>query len=360
MKRLSRISSEQFSFLMSKIVDPKGLLKSFYSVDREKVNYRGGAAYFSENGFDISDYIKEILKKPMVIDPGHIGGLYEDFRKIEINKNIIIQEGNLALKTAQYLQDYLKKNHLSSILTRNDLLPVTKIKIDDMKIDRNKSLDLLKLRNIKRRFNDINIFLRAKNFVDKDILARSDFINKSKSKLAISVHFSGDLNKVRTTKNGIFTIIAGNFNNEREAELDLDRRRQGVLKTIRAKNEDIVESEFKRIKNLVLSGNLLVSYELAKLLVKEMKSHLNLKEVAEREVPEFHKVEDGVYAASLILTKNVKMPLVITEGPYQNNIDEIKSLYANDSRIKSYAAAISAGIVKFINSSNPLLESFYM
>ena len=104
------ISREDFLFQMNNILDPQGFL-------RGQVRCHGTQLSIANRTYQLNTepFTYTLPHHPtLLLDPGHVGGKYDDLRKMITNRGDVIQEGVLTLKTAQYLQELLQKKHEST------------------------------------------------------------------------------------------------------------------------------------------------------------------------------------------------------------------------------------------------------
>ena len=219
----------------------------------------------------------------IALDPGHFGGtlsVLED-RHFVFSANEPVKEGDLNLKVSLLLKQMLEEAGIKVLLSRG-------------------SYKNFKT-GLKFTLKDFQNF-KLQNW-NKRVLK----INKFKPDLTIAIHFNSNCyssNIVKTEVNGVMTFIY-------------------------SKDKELV----KWAK--IVSKNLSADFKLPFCEKKWF-----LKDVALL----WEDLGNGVNFRELFILKNVKSPIVLTEGPLMNNLEVYRSLISDDSLQVVYARSLFKSI----------------
>lgn len=278
----------------------------------------------------------------IAIDPGHFGGPYAllEERFIDIPENecrIQFDEGTLSFLTASYLKQLLEKEGAVVFLTRESI--GTGAYEDSF-------FDWLKKKPEYWTNIPLNKIFRL-YFNPLDLRARAEKINQFQPDLAVIIHYNShhtegavSSNHCTTASNYNLVFIPGAFCGTELLEKD-------------------ARYEFLR---LVCTKDLESSLSLSKKLLDRFTEVLKVPLVNDTDGARYLskcciKVEEGIFARNLALTRLVHNPVCYGETLIQNNCTECQKLGKKDimiddipcsSRIKDVATCYFEGIKAFL------------
>lgn len=283
----------------------------------------------------------------IAIDPGHFGGplsrIEERFIDIppslDRESSLQFDEGTLSFLTARYLQILLEKEGAVVLLTREGIgkggLPVG-------------FFDWLK-ENPKLWTPDSTMRKLFKYYNQTDLHARAEKINAFKPDLSIVIHFNAHHGQDPNATNS--SITPSNFN---------------MVFVPGAFIGDELADEASRYEflRLLISDDLSNSLSLSQAVLGKFTEILSIPPVNSNDGARYLetaclKVDEGIYARNLALTRMIHGPLCYGETLVQNNIDESKNLARQDfviagmncsSRIKQVAEAYFEGIKSYLTA----------
>lgn len=328
---MGRVTAAELKWQLQSILDPGGYLDGKYDIQGTALTLPDGST-------------TRLLESPLptsfshtmriILDPGHIGGTWQDLRRIQVGDGRIVREGDLTWLTVVRLRSLLANDGHTVTLTRTRGQPVTTLLPESVSDDPNlfpkPFIDTYKRWQVTDGMEDATI-RRALLWLQSDIDARRELIALSGADFGLSLHYAGDLKNAVTDANGIFAILSGNYTEAYLSELD---------------NQMMV-------MRMALSGNLLIALHLCQTILSEMTDRLRVPYIATEAVQSdgFHLVSEGVFSADLRLLKQCDLPLAIIEGPYQNNRAELKK--SDSTRSAEFSLAVYAGIRRWIAHSHP-------
>lgn len=224
------------------------------------------------------------MKKRILIDPGHVGKSFFDFRDFTIN-NIQFNEGDFCYAWAEVLKKFIVEKGNDCVLSRIKGQP--SLVIDpEFQLRRKRELILnigveasLKKFRVPRKFfpeHSVEELLEAAIQNEADLLNRAKIANENKFDFCLSLHLNGDPNSLKTEKNGIC-----GFTNH------------------------ISKSHYYLFQNII-------------------ENIANTTKLQVIENDDLEKVGKGLFIDdSLTLLKNIKVPTLLIEGPFQNNPNEL-------------------------------------
>lgn len=294
---------------------------------------------------------KSLVGVKIALDPGHFGGPFayleerfidipsSEFSEEEEGYSLQFDEGTLSYLTASYLKILLEKEGAIVYLTRRGIgeggLP-------------SGFFDWLK-ENPKLWTSDTTLRKLFKLYNQADLYARAEKVNAFAPDLSVILHFNAhtqpgqnDSNSRVTAHNFNLVFIPGAFN---AAELGSERSRYEFLRLLLGKD---------LYRSLALSRSILTAFT----------DHLRVPIVCELDEARYLesaclKVEEGIYARNLTLTRLIHGPLCYGESLIQNNANEAVHLSKRDfvidgvscsSRIKEVAEAYFQGIKEYLRS----------
>lgn len=323
------------------------VLLSLVKPNAKKFNYW---EVLDESSFDT---IKKTLLNgvKIALDPGHVA---LDMQMAEIEgkylkiDNLELFESNLTLRTAYKLKDLLENEGAEVFVTRNENGLVHKgITYDDWlskdfyrvtdslyKLDEIDSVDVIKLTKYYKGDTDYGrkvIFHKV--FKHLDTRHRAKIINEWKPDVTLVMHYNVDEENIpwkeTTTKNYAMAFVPGSFC-------------AGELST----TED--RFEFLRI---LLSENNQTSSEVSKEVIQSVSIQLSIPLADTHDATYLstycQKVDKGLYARNLALTRLIRSPVCYAEGLYQDNEKEITNLTKDDDRIEEVAKAYFMGLKNY-------------
>ncbi len=230
----------------------------------------------------------QALIKSLLIDPGHVGAPFFDFRQFKMDE-IEFHEGDFSFAWAEALKAALVEKISKVVLTRPKRQPSVMIGAKE-RLSRKEELvatigaeAALKKFRVPRAFfpsSSVDELLEAAIQNEGDLLKRSQTGNAEKYDLCLSLHLNGDPTSLKTEKNGIC-----GFTN------------------------DASSSQYPLFQKIIKNISTLTSLPI-----------LN-------QVEDLAEAATGVFTdESLTLLKNIKIPTLLIEGPFQNNQAELKLL----------------------------------
>jgi len=315
------------------------------------VEYRLRLASKSKNKEKKKTKSKGLVGLKVAIDPGHFGGPYARLEEryidippsLERKESVQFDEGTLSFLTAMYLKILLEKEGAIVMITRDSV--GKGVYAEDF-------FDWLK-KNPNLWWGEISLnSLFRKYYNPLDLRARAAKINAFTPDLTVVIHYNShhveeeySSNSCVTPNNYNLVFIPGAFCRN---ELAMEESRYEFLRLL--VTEDV-------------SNSLLLSSAILDRFVK----HLDIPVVSKADGARYLdkvclKVDEGIYARNLALTRLIHGPVCYGETLIQNNIDECMNLSRQDfvingllcsSRIKQVAEAYFEGIKEFLLTKNP-------
>ncbi|MBA3723235.1 MAG: N-acetylmuramoyl-L-alanine amidase [Parachlamydiaceae bacterium] len=288
---------------------------------------------------------KKLDQMKIAIDPGHFGGCFSSLeqRRIfvtqkncsHISEEILFEEATLNLLTAKILKSLLEKEGVSVLLTKENL---------GCGVYEKNFWVWLKEQPPSNKSNS-EYFRNGYN--PNDLKARAKKINDFQPDITIIIHYNAhnDTNSrtgeaILTNANYNMVFVGGSFC-------------KGELKDPEDRHEFV---------SLLLTTNLEDSMNLSREILSRFTNTLNVPLVNE-DIPYLKrmsiKIEEGLYARNLALTRLVHSPLCYGESLCQDNIEECQLLNAKDlivdgiigpKRVELVAKAYFEGIRAYILS----------
>lgn len=284
----------------------------------------------------------------VAIDPGHFGGPFSrlEERYIDIPPSlertgaIQFDEGTLSLLTAHYLKLLLEKEGAIVYMTR------TKVG------EGGHSLDFFQWLKENPQLWSAEMTLKKlfKSYNQIDLHARADKINAFNPDLTIVIHYNSHTGDDQKSSNS--TVTPANFNM--------------VFVPGAFFGEELMDAHSRHaFLRLVTTDDLKRSHELSQKLIAKMTETLRIPSVVSGDGARYLesaclKVEEGIYARNLALTRLVHGPVSYGETLVQNNVDECLNLNRKDfvingiqcsSRVKQVAEAYFEGIKTYFIDS---------
>lgn len=290
---------------------------------------------------------KNLLGVRIAIDPGHFGGpfcrleeRYIDMPPSLGREALRFDEGTLSYLTACYLKILLEKEGAIVFLTRSGIgqggLPLS-------------FFDWLK-ENPEHWAPDATLRKLFKQYNQADLHVRADKINVFKPDLSIVIHFNSHHGQDQSSSNS--SVTPSNFNM--------------VFVPGAFIGAELKDSESRyELMRLLVSNDLQGSLKLSQAILSKFTEVLRVPVVAAADNARYLdgaclKIEEGIYARNLALTRLIHGPVCYGETLIQNNIDECQTLSLADfvidgmtcsSRIKQVAEAYFEGIKDYIKIS---------
>lgn len=249
--------------------------------------------------------------KKVIIDPGHVGKTFFDFRHFILDE-IEFHEGEFCYAWAEILQKELEGKIEKVSLSRSREKPSFLIDLNKNKQRQEEILSSIGIEEALKKFRVPRAFfpqvaneklLESAVQNEADLICRSNIANDEKFDLCLSLHLNGDPKNLSTTKNGIC-----GFTNQ-------------------ISKEHFILFQ-KIIQNIALVTNLPI------IQTEDLKG------------------EKGVFVdESLTLLRNINIPTLLIEGPFQNNPIELQQLnqslneYHNDKKISGRLEQLTKAIV---------------
>jgi N-acetylmuramoyl-L-alanine amidase len=290
---------------------------------------------------------KGLVGLKVAIDPGHLGGPYARLEEryidippsLERKNSIQFDEGTLSYLTAIYLKILLEKEGAVVMITRDQI--GKGVYAEDF-------FDWLK-KHPQLWVGEVSLNkLFRKYYNPLDLRARAEKINRFSPDLTLVIHYNShhveeeySSNNCVASKNYNLVFVPGAFCRNELAEQ---------------------ESRYEFLR-LLVTEDLPKSQKLCSAVLKEFGSSLQVPVVSKADGARYLesvclKVEEGVFARNLALTRLVHGPVCYGETLIQNNIDECVNLSRTDfiidgrpcsSRIKQVSEAYFEGIKKYLN-----------
>ncbi len=228
-----------------------------------------------------------IFTNRILIDPGHVGKNFFDFRHFEID-NIEFHEGDFCYAWAESVQNSLlgKVEHVG--LSRGRRQPSTVISKKEKEIRLNELLSSIGIEEALKKFRvPVKFFslISHDELLESAIQNEADLINRAKLALeqnydiCLSLHLNGDPTNIKTEQNGIC----------------------GLTNKLSINHYKLFEKIIKNISKM--TGLPIIKIE------------------------QLEEVRIGVFVdESLTLLKHIKIPTLLIEGPFQNNPIELQLL----------------------------------
>ncbi len=268
---------------------------------------------------------KSLVGAKIAIDPGHFGGEYaeleERFIDMKVYENgkashpVRFNEGTLTLLTALVLKDRLEKEGAVVFLTKDQI---------GKGVYRE---DFFTWMQSHREFWNTSMTIPQifRTFYNPlDLLARAERINQFRPDVTIIIHYNADdardpatLRTGPSNENYNMVFIPGAFS---KTELAKEENRYEFLRLLVTTDEENSE-------------------RLSTLILREFVQVLDVPAVTQyNAAPYLHRVclklNEGVYARNLCLTRMVHGPLCYGETLLQNNNKESLKLAKNDAEIR--------------------------
>lgn len=291
---------------------------------------------------------KGLLGTKIAIDPGHFGGVYAHLEDRFIDMAPLLKspnpirfdEGSIAYLTAAYLKLLLEKEGAIVMLTREGIGKGA-YPLDFFSWVRE---------NPDLWFKDVSLkTLFTKHYNPLDLRARAEKINRFSPDLSVIIHYNAvepgkgiSSNHFVAAENFNLVFVPGAFG---KRELSDTEGRCALLR-------------------LLLTDDVSQSISLARSMMKQFGEILAVPAVCSGDGATYLdsvclKIEEGIYARNLAMTRLVQGPVVYGETLVQNNLDECLNLSRTDfviegvrcsSRLKEVAQAYFAGIVEFLSN----------
>ena len=226
----------------------------------------------------------QLLFNNILIDPGHVGKSFFDFRDFKIDE-IQFHEGDFCSAWAEILQKALIVKSINVSLSREKGRPSFKMDSVDLQKRKTELMSDVGIEEALKKFRIPRIFFPLKSADElleaaiqnkTDLLNRAKLANDKNFDLCLSLHLNGDPSSLKTKKNGIC-----GFTNK------------------------VSKEHFKFFEKIIANISL----------------ETNLPIIRNDQMSEVSK---GVFLdESLTLLKNIKIPILLIEGPFQNNPDEL-------------------------------------
>ncbi|NGX37438.1 MAG: hypothetical protein K1000chlam2_00594 [Chlamydiae bacterium] len=289
---------------------------------------------------------KSLVGVKIAIDPGHLGGPYARLEErfidippsLERPEPIQFDEGTLSFLTAVYLKILLEREGAIVMMTRDQV--GKGVYGEDFFDWLKKNPDLWKgeisLNKLFRRF-----------YNPLDLRARAAKINAFEPDLSIVIHYNS--HEVEEEYSSNHCVASSNYN-------------LVFIPGAFCRNELVEYENRYEFLRLLASEDLPRSMQLSSEILREFNHQLDVPVVSKIDGAHYLdkvciKVEDGIYARNLALTRLIHSPVCYGETLIQNNINECINLNRRDfvidgrpcsSRIKQVAEAYFAGIKNYI------------
>lgn len=282
----------------------------------------------------------------IAIDPGHFGGDYAHLEErfidippsLERKGAIQFDEGTLSLLTALYLKVLLEKEGAAVMLTRDQV--GKGVYPDDF-------FDWLK-KHPYLWSGEVALHKLFRDYYNRlDLRARAAKINAFEPDLSVIIHYNSHAGNNDVSSN--HEVVPNNFN------------MVFVGGAFHGHELNDRESRFEFFR-LLVTGDFDNSVKLSRAILQNLETKLHVPCVLASDGARYldrvcHKIEAGLYARNLALTRLVHGPLCYGESLVQNNIDECLNLARSDfvingmrcsSRIKEVAEAYFEGIQDYL------------
>lgn len=282
----------------------------------------------------------------IAVDPGHLGGPYARLEErfidippsLERGESIQFDEGTLTFLTAMYLKILLEKEGAIVMMTRDQI---------GKNVFSESFFDWLKNKpNLWAGEVSLNKLFR-KYYNPLDLRARANKINAFAPDLSIVIHYNSHEGSDEISSN--HCVVSNNFN-------------MVFIPGAFCSNELVEQESRFEFLRLLITNDLTHSHDLSLAILEKFGSCLQVPIVTKIDGARYLqsvclKVEEGVYARNLALTRLIHGPVCYGETLVQNNIDECQNLGRQDfvihgmtcsSRIKEVAEAYFEGIKLFL------------
>ena len=289
---------------------------------------------------------KNLVGVKIAIDPGHLGGPYARLEEryidippsLERKSPIKFDEGTLSFLTGTYLKLLLEKEGAIVMLTRDQI--GKGVYFEDffgwLKKKPNLWFGELSLNTIFRKY-----------YNPLDLHARAQLINAFKPDLTIVIHYNS--HHVEEEQSSNHCVCSKNYN-------------MVFIPGAFCRNEIVEQVNRYEFLRLLVTEDLPLSYKLSHHILSEFEKHLQIPVVSKSDGARYLesaciKVEEGLFARNLALTRMIHGPICYGETLIQNNIDECINLSREDfiihglpcsSRIKQVAEAYYEGIKNYL------------
>ncbi len=298
-----------------------------------------------KNSIERAERKKNFIGVKVAIDPGHFGGPFAHMEEryidipssLERKSAIRFDEGTLSLLTAHYLKILLEKEGAIVSLTRSKI--GQGVYPEDFFDWMRSHPDLwAQETNLKVLFKKYNLL---------DLRARAEKINIFAPDLTVVIHYNShspgqdlDSNSNVTAYNYNMVFVPGSFC-------------RGELRD---------SSQRYELTRMLVSDHLDESLILSRALLDCFEKKLNIPAVQNGDGARYldsvcMKIEEGIYARNLALTRLIHSPVAYGETLIQNNIDECLNLNRSDfviggmrcsTRVKEVAEAYFEGIKGYL------------
>lgn len=289
---------------------------------------------------------KDLIGVKIALDPGHFGGPYAKLEQryidippsLERSDHIQFDEGTLNLLTALYLKILLEKEGAIVMITRDQV---------GKGVYKEDFFDWLKGHPSLWAKEGSLMTLFRKHYYPLDLRARADKINAFGPDLSLIIHYNAHhIEEVYSSNN---CVASHNYN-------------MLFIPGAFCRNELAEQQSRYEFLRLLVSEDLEKSLKLSHFILKELSHALKVPKVSSSDGARYLnnvclKVEDGIYARNLALTRLIHGTVCYGETLVQNNIDECQNLYRTDfviggqkcsSRVKQVAEAYFDGIKRYL------------
>ncbi len=372
------------------ILDPKKQFSKFFSISTTEIQGfadRSSKAY-AEMSLGLTEIESDEPQKltlqglKVAIDPGHMGtDLWDELsgKYIKDSKGNKLSEGLLNLQTALLVEEELKKLGVQTLITRNDLVPVTSTPFEslDVKDFARKELRLQSLGNwfqtlvknsattkamfsnflksskVKHLFSEV---MRGDYFnLREDLDARVDVIEKFEPDITLVIHY--DAQDKITVKNGKTIrekVVMPGLKNRTKAY---------VVGAFQPEEFSTREARMNLLRHVAQPKVFHESVKLSKSIVKKIHENLAIPYAVNAD-PDYPVVDlgNGVLARNLRVSRKLPGHAVsYLECLFYNTPAEFTALskkdyameiggasYSYSQRLLDVARAISAGVVEYV------------
>jgi len=282
----------------------------------------------------------------IAIDPGHLGGLFAHMEEryidippsLERTESITFDEGTLSYLTAVYLKVLLEKEGAIVMITRDRV---------GEGVYSEGFFDWLKT-NPQLWSNQVSLTrVFGKYYNPLDLRARAEKINDFAPDLSVVIHYnSQDADESKPSNNHVSPV---NYN-------------LVFIPGAFCENELTEQDSRYEFLRLLVSEDLNASLQFSKAVLEKFSQHLNVPVHSKADGAHYLnrvclKLDEGIYARNLALTRLIHGPVCYGETLIQNNIDECVNLSRKDfvingqfcsSRVKQVAEAYFDGIKEYL------------
>lgn len=290
---------------------------------------------------------KDLIGVKIAIDPGHLGGPYANLEdrfidippSLERAESIKFDEGTLCFLTAAYLKLLLEKEGAIVMLTRDRIGAGVFAEDFFDWLRQNVNLWVGEGGSLKKLF--------GKYYNPLDLRARAKKINEFAPDLSIVIHYNSQDGENNTASNHAISPL--NYN-------------MVFVPGAFCHNELTDKDSRYEFLRLLVSDDLNLSLKLSRAVLEKFGEHLQVPPIAKSDGANYlnrvgMKIDEGIFARNLALTRLIHGPVCYGETLIQNNIDECVLLSRKDfvingqfcsSRIKQVAEAYFEGIKKYL------------